>query len=347
MAAFQYATFFQLEWAWRTSAATPVVWGAAIDVPERFAGATPVPMPAEKMLTPGAVTSGLSPLSPDRGPPELKLASLRNPGLVSVKLLRLTVAPSAARRAARLAVLSGTPKNGIVTVYASPGGSGLPVMGPSNGGNPPALLSITTAAAPAFWPKTARATRAQVPRRTTTTLPATPAAVYSAGLQPSEIVVALLFSTTTLSMVPLLKVAPFASMACSVVPVLKARFAPGNEGVGSLAATLIPPLPVPGEPVTYGLGPELPAEQTTMTPAFAAFVEATALGSSALPNGEPSDMLITSMPLATAHSMASTVTSVEPPQPKTRTAYRSAFGATPGPTNHECDEMVVALYGPV
>ncbi len=56
-----------------------------------------------------------------------------------------------------------------------------------------------------------------------------------------------------------------------------------------------------------------------MTPAFAAFVEATADGSSFVPNGEPSDMLITSMSLSTAHSIASTVTSVEPSQPKTRT----------------------------
>ena len=68
----------------------------------------------------------------------------------------------------------------------------------------------------------------------------------------------------------------------------------------------------------YWLGPLLPAEATTMTPAFAAFVEATADGSSSVPNDEPSDMLITSMSLSTAHSIASTVTSVEPSQPKTR-----------------------------
>ena len=69
----------------------------------------------------------------------------------------------------------------------------------------------------------------------------------------------------------------------------------------------------------YWFGPLLPAEVTTMTPALAAFVEATADGSSAVPNEEPSDMLITSMSLSTAHSIASTVTSVEPSQPKTRT----------------------------
>ncbi len=69
----------------------------------------------------------------------------------------------------------------------------------------------------------------------------------------------------------------------------------------------------------YCDGPLLPAEVTTMTPALAAFVEATADGSSFEPNGEPSDMLITSMSFATDHSIASTVTSVEPAQPKTRT----------------------------
>ena len=57
-----------------------------------------------------------------------------------------------------------------------------------------------------------------------------------------------------------------------------------------------------------------------MTPALAAFVEATADGSSLEPKGEPSDMLMTSMSLSTAHSIASTVTSVEPSQPKTRIA---------------------------
>ena len=68
----------------------------------------------------------------------------------------------------------------------------------------------------------------------------------------------------------------------------------------------------------YWFGPLLPAEVTTITPDFAAFVEATADGSSAVPNEEPSDMLITSMSFSTAHSIASTVTSVEPSQPNTR-----------------------------
>ena len=42
-------------------------------------------------------------------------------------------------------------------------------------------------------------------------------------------------------------------------------------------------------------------------------------------------MLITFMPLATAQSIASDTTLVDPAQPNTRTAYKSALGATPGP----------------
>ena len=63
----------------------PAVCGEAIDVPEITAKPFPVPTPAEKMLTPGAVTSGLSQLSPVRGPPEVKLAGARKPGLAMVE----------------------------------------------------------------------------------------------------------------------------------------------------------------------------------------------------------------------------------------------------------------------
>ena len=56
-----------------------------------------------------------------------------------------------------------------------------------------------------------------------------------------------------------------------------------------------------------------------MTPSFAALVAATRrTDRRAVPKGEPSDMLMTSMSLSTAHSIASTTTSVEPAQPKTR-----------------------------
>src|SRR6188508_457372 len=96
----------------------------------------------------------------------------------------------------------------------------------------------------------------------------------------------------------------------------------------------------------YGLGPSLPEAATTMTPSFTALLAATASGESAVPKVEPRDMLITSMSCSTDHSIASITTSEEPSQPKTRTAYRSAFGATPGPTVHWCVETVEALYGP-
>src|SRR6266568_1082571 len=107
--------------------------------------------------------------------------------------------------------------------------------------------------------------------------------------------------------------------------------APGNEAWASLAATLIAPVPVDGEPVMYWFAPLLPAEATTIIPALATFVEAIADASSAVPNGEPSDMLITSMPSSKAMLIASTVTFVKPVQPNTRYAKRSALGATPGP----------------
>ena len=64
----------QVGWAWTTSAATPVVFGAAIEVPLRVWASVPLPTKAEEIETPGAVTSGLRKLSPSRGPPELKSA---------------------------------------------------------------------------------------------------------------------------------------------------------------------------------------------------------------------------------------------------------------------------------
>src|ERR1041385_8565651 len=74
IAAFQYSTFFQSGCACLTSAAMPVVCGVAIDVPDSITASVPVPIPAEAMLTPGAVTSGFSALSPGRGPNDEKLA---------------------------------------------------------------------------------------------------------------------------------------------------------------------------------------------------------------------------------------------------------------------------------
>src|SRR5256886_17367623 len=144
---------FHAGWACRVSAATPATCGEDIDVPESAAPALPVPMPVETMLTPGAVTSGLRPLSPVRGPPEVKLA---NPAKLSFVTGAATtvIAPLAARSFAPSddATVAGpfTPRKGIVTLKGTPS-SGLEVIGPSTGGKPGALFTITTAAAPACW----------------------------------------------------------------------------------------------------------------------------------------------------------------------------------------------------
>src|SRR6476660_919028 len=144
------------------------------------------------MLTPGAVTSGLSQLSPARAPKDEKLANERYPGFASVVALSVTVVPSAASMAP--SVVLGTPRNGIVTSSGS-WLSGFSVIFPSKGGKDGALLTMSTAAAPARWPKTARATRAHVPRLVITSIPAVPA--YSLWLQPREIAPDEVFSTFT------------------------------------------------------------------------------------------------------------------------------------------------------
>src|SRR5664279_1921759 len=124
---------------------------------------------------------------------------------------------------------------------------------------------------------------------------------------------------TTIGNEPLGSTAPLASIAVIGLPGERLRIAPGNDWVGSLAATLTAPALEAGVPVMYAFGPSLPEDAITITPSRAAFVDATASGESGLPNGEPRDMLITSMWFATDHSIASTTTSVEPWQPKTRT----------------------------
>ena len=92
MAALIYSTL-HVGCAWRVSAATPATIGEAIEVPEIRVPWLPVPEAVDWMLTPGAVTSGLSQLSPLRGPPELKLANPRNPGLAIVVLLSVAWLP--------------------------------------------------------------------------------------------------------------------------------------------------------------------------------------------------------------------------------------------------------------
>src|SRR5438094_406950 len=150
----------------------------------------------------------------------------------------------------------------------------------------------------------------------TTMLPVT--SPYSAGLQPSEVAPEPVLSTLIGSAPDGSDGAPLALIAWMPLPTPIST--PGKVGTGSFAATEIAPSAVAGEPVMYWFAPLLPAEATTTTPALAALVEATADGSSAEPNDEPSDMLTTSMSLSTAQSSASTTTSVGPSQPNTRTA---------------------------
>ena len=116
--------------------------------------------------------------------------------------------------------------------------------------------------------------------------------------------------------------------------------APGNTWCESTAATLKTLLPTEGEPTMWRTLPELPADATTMIPAFSALVEARESADWSVPKLLPSDMLITWIltpgcpPLrlsSITQLIASTTTSVLPSQPKTRTPKRSALGATPGP----------------
>src|SRR5258706_131479 len=121
------------------------------------------------------------------------------------------------------------------------------------------VKTLSTGAAPACWPKIARATRAQVPRTVTTSLPVTPAATYSAGSQPSEIppdpVPCVSGSTTTCKDEPSLAAIPLASIALMLPLGESARASPGNDACESTAATLIALSPAPGDDVMYGAEP--------------------------------------------------------------------------------------------
>ncbi len=114
IAASQYFTFRQSGCACLTSAAVPVTCGAAIDVPESFSGPTPVPIPAEKTPTPGAVMFGFRKLSPERGPCDENAASRSNPvfGIGAVDASVVVPPSAAATSGASCAV---TPRKGIVT----------------------------------------------------------------------------------------------------------------------------------------------------------------------------------------------------------------------------------------
>src|SRR5664279_1984245 len=110
-----------------------------------------------------------------------------------------------------------------------------------------------------------------------------------------------------------------------VGPVLSVKVAMGRPASASVAATEIAPGNTAGALVMYGVGPALPEAATTTIPAATALATAVAsarLPPSALPTlpkSDPSDMLITFMPCATAQSIASATTLVEPAQPNTRT----------------------------
>ena len=64
--------------------------------------------------------------------------------------------------------------------------SGFDVIRPSTGGRLVSLLTMTTAAAPACWPKIAFATRAHVPRLTTAIVLAGRGPPNEATSQPSD-----------------------------------------------------------------------------------------------------------------------------------------------------------------
>src|SRR5207302_9706856 len=120
---------------------------------------------------------------------------------------------------------------------------------PSNGGRPHALLIMMTAAEPASSPNTARATRAQVPRTVTTTMPAVP--LYSALVHPREMLPSALRSTLT-GNEPLGIVALLALMAVTVpaepppAGLVRVRIAPGETWkLASIAATERTPSAVP------------------------------------------------------------------------------------------------------
>ena len=102
------------------STALPATCGAAIEVPDMNTPWLPVPMPVEKMLTPGAEMSGFKWPSPPRGPAELKDANCPKVGLANV--LAVSVAPVEVPRITASVLVAGpcTPRNGMVTVYCKP-----------------------------------------------------------------------------------------------------------------------------------------------------------------------------------------------------------------------------------
>ena len=100
--------------AWISSAATPATCGDAIDVPLRNSPPVPDPNSVEKILTPGALTSGLKCPSPPRGPVDEKVAIVWYAASGRVVLVRVTAVDTASS----VPSAAGDPrmlKNGMVT----------------------------------------------------------------------------------------------------------------------------------------------------------------------------------------------------------------------------------------
>ena len=83
------AAGFHFGCACSTSADTPVICGVAIDVPLRSAAWLPLPTSVETMATPGAVMSGFSFASGERGPVDVNEAIPGTIGVPSVKVMAM------------------------------------------------------------------------------------------------------------------------------------------------------------------------------------------------------------------------------------------------------------------
>jgi hypothetical protein len=73
----------QVGFAARTSAAMPATCGVAMEVPDRSIGSKPLANRAERIPTPGAMTSGFTPASRLRGPDEVNDAGCLKSGLTN------------------------------------------------------------------------------------------------------------------------------------------------------------------------------------------------------------------------------------------------------------------------
>src|SRR5262249_6133748 len=114
----------------------PATCGVAIEVPDRISKLLPVPDAVDTVDTPGAVTPGLSTLSPIRGPSDEKLAIFSNPGF---GMFGKFVATAFAAPVIAAVSLCRTPKNGKdcgtgSKVFPLAGSGAPPGIGPSYGG---------------------------------------------------------------------------------------------------------------------------------------------------------------------------------------------------------------------